>query len=113
MLPLVPPLPIAGFSADRRTASVGVGSAEDQRVVPTLINPEDAVPSCSTPLKLEKKSRPPVVNVAGLPPLLVTVPLPANAPTVLEKPLRSMRELTVKAECGLNAVVEPASSVRR
>jgi hypothetical protein len=38
----------------------------------------------------------------------VTVPLPAREPIWLENPLRSKTVFTVKAEFGLNAVVEPA-----
>ena len=51
---------------------------------------------------------PPAVNVAGVPSPSITVPLPPNEPTVLELPSRSRTEFTVKAEFGLNAVVEPA-----
>ena len=80
--------------------------------VPVLVNPRlpaPSAPSVKFPLKVVFESLPPAVNVAGADSLLfVTVPLPANEPTVLELPLRSRTELTVKAELGLNAVMEPA-----
>ena len=41
----------------------------------------------------------------------MTVPAPAKEPTLLEKPLRSRVEVTVKAELPLKAVMEPACSV--
>ena len=43
------------------------------------------------PLKVVAVPSPPAVNVAGFAPLLVTLPLPANEPTLLEKPPRSRR----------------------
>jgi hypothetical protein len=39
------------------------------------------------------------------------MPVPFKAPITLENPPRSRVPLTVKAEAGLNAVVEPAISV--
>ena len=53
----------------------------------------------------------PTVNVAGVPPLLVTVPFPESEPMVLLNPFRFSTEVTVNAELGLNAVGEPAWSV--
>ena len=76
--------------------------------VPVLVNPRLLDPSDKAPLNVVLELPPPAVNVAGVFPLFVTVPLPPNEPTVLELPLRSRTELTVKAEFGLNAVVEPA-----
>ena len=40
--------------------------------------------------------------------LVNTVPLPANEPTLLEKPPRSRTALTVKSDVELKPVVEPA-----
>ena len=47
------------------------------------------MPSLKVPLKAVVVLSTPAVKVAEVPPLLVTVPLPANEPTLLENPLRS------------------------
>ena len=52
--------------------------------VPVLVNPRLLDPSDKAPLNVVLELPPPAVNVAGVFPLLVTVPLPANEPTALE-----------------------------
>ena len=80
--------------------------------VPFLVNPRVPAPSVKVPLKLVLELLPPVVKVAEVVEvLLVTVPVPANEPTVLEKLARSRVAFTVKAELALKAVVEPACNV--
>ena len=69
------------------------------------------MPSVKVPLNTVVVLSTPAVKMAEIPPLLVTVPLPAKEPTLLENPLRSSTELTVKAELVLRPVVEPAKSV--
>jgi hypothetical protein len=64
------------------------------------------------PLKVVVELSPPAVKVAEVvATLLVTVPVPAKEPTLLEKLARSRVEFTVKAEPALNAVMEPAFNV--
>ena len=65
----------------------------------------------NVPLKVVDVPLTPVVNVTVLATLSVTLPLPANEPTLLEKPAKSRVEFTVKAEPELNPVVDPALSV--
>ena len=80
--------------------------------VPFLFNPRLLLdPSIKVPLKTVVELSAPAVKVAEVPPLLVTLPLPASEPTLLENPLRSRMEFTVNAEFVLNAVVAPATSV--
>jgi hypothetical protein len=87
---------------------------------PTLVSPRTPVPSSKTPAKRELLLLFPKVNIAvvaaaviivvsGLP--FDTIPVPASEPMELLKPFRSRVESTVKAEFGLNAVVEAACSV--
>jgi hypothetical protein len=80
--------------------------------VPVLVNPRVPAPSVKVPVKVVLELLPPAVKVAEVvPALLVTLPVPANEPTVLEKLARSRVEFTVKDELALNAVAEPACSV--
>ena len=62
---------------------------------------------------MEEKLLPPVVSVAAVTLLLVTVPDPANEPIRLEYPAKSsvVKLETVMAELVLKAVVEPAFKV--
>ena len=78
---------------------------------PTFNSPRTPVPLANVPLKIVLVPLTPEVNVDALAPLLVTLPLPANEPTLSEKPPRSRSEYTVKAELELNPVAEPALSV--
>src|SRR5260370_14454406 len=52
----------------------------------------------------------PAVKVAAVPPFK-TVPVPESEPIVLLNPFKSRVEFTVKAEFGLNAVVDAAWNV--
>ena len=80
--------------------------------MPLLVNPRVPAPLVKVPLKVVSELSAPAVKVAEVvAALLVTVPVPANEPTVLEKLARSRVAFTVKAELALNAVVEPACSV--
>ena len=75
------------------------------------MKPRVPAPLIKVPLKVVLVLSPPAVKVAGVAALLVTVPVPANEPTLLEKLSRSRVEVTVKAEFALKAVIEPACSV--
>ena len=80
------------------------------------------VPFSSTPPKVVLVLSLPTVNVAVAVPLFKTIPVPfpESEPIVLLNPLKSRvgftggfagRAVNVKAEFGLNAVVDPAWSV--
>ena len=58
--------------------------------LPVLVSPTDvALPFCKTPLKLVEVLSPPAVNVNVPAAELLTVPAPANEPTVRELPFKS------------------------
>ena len=79
--------------------------------VPTLVRLEAEVPSFITPLNVVEVLLPPVVNVATVPPALVTVPAPASEPMVWLKPLRSRVPVTVNALADEKVLVAPACRV--
>ncbi|GJD43416.1 hypothetical protein AFCDBAGC_1268 [Methylobacterium cerastii] len=62
-----------------------------------------ALPSWMIPEKVGEAFRPPVVSVAAVPLLLVTVPAPASEPIASEKPPRS-RLAPVPTETALPAL---------
>src|ERR1700733_7904690 len=79
--------------------------------MPASVNPRVPAPLTKVPLKVLLMLLAPAVKVTGAATLSVPFPAPANEPTLLEKPLRSRVEDTVKAEFELKPVVEPACSV--
>ena len=82
--------------------------------LPVLTRDRAPVPFWITPAKLVEELAPPVVNVAAVELLLVTVPpVPANEPMLLLKPARSrvVPLDRVTAEFVPKAEVAPACSV--
>ena len=96
----VPALTVVG-------SGIGVVPAQGQGAGTAFGQRQVAV--CSTPPKVVVALLPPALKVAVTP--VVTVPVPAKEPIVLENPRFKVAPLTVKAELALRAVVEPACSV--